>query len=189
MATTSPRADDHRDRAVADIIHVSAVAAAATAVQPIPLLDLALLAPVQIVMVQKIGRLHGYELDRKAVVEILSTFGASIATQSVLLSASKLIPVLGWAVAVPMAYAITHAIGEVADYYFTCGRGVPNRALKRRFRDIFRTRRREQTEAVKRGGFKARLQALVDAYEAGLLSEDEFKLAKKQLLDELRRTR
>ena len=187
MVTAEAREQAHRAGAVADVIHLSAVVSAATVVQPIPLLDLALLAPAQIVMVQKIGRLHGYELDRKAVLEVLSTFGASLATQSVLLSASKLVPVLGWVMAVPMAYAITHAVGEVADYYFTCGRGVSDRELRRRFRDIFRARKRQHAEAVGRTSLAQRLQSLVDAHEADLLSEEEFREAKQALLDELRR--
>ncbi|MEM6786174.1 MAG: DUF697 domain-containing protein [Myxococcota bacterium] len=186
-ASRPSAAEPERDAAIADVIHMSAVAAAATAVQPIPLLDLALLAPVQIVMVQKIGRHHGYELDRKAVLEVLSTFGASLATQSVLLSASKLLPVVGWVVAVPMAYAITHAIGEVADHYFRCGRGVSNRELQRRFRSIFRARRRQHAAGMKNPSLKRRLQDLVDAHEAGLIDEETFRRAKEALLDELRR--
>jgi uncharacterized protein (DUF697 family) len=100
---------------------VCSIAAAAAAIPPVPLLDIALLAPIQTGMVQGIGRIYGQRLDRKSVLEILSTFGASLVSQSVIMAAAKLLPFFGWAAAVSMAYALTHAIGEVSDHYFRTG--------------------------------------------------------------------
>src|SRR5262245_31823922 len=80
---------EEKTKAVRDVTVVCSVAAAAVAVQPVPLLDMALLAPIHVGMVQAIGRVHGATLDRKSVVEILGTFGASIVTRGVVLSALK----------------------------------------------------------------------------------------------------
>ena len=86
-----------KGEAVRDVTTVCSVAAAAVAIQPVPLLDMALLAPIHVAMVQAIGQVHGSKLDRKSVIEILSTFGASIVTRAAVLSAIKIVPVFGWA--------------------------------------------------------------------------------------------
>ena len=93
--------EETKNAAVRDVIQVASVAASAITVQPFPFLDTALLAPVHIGMVQAIGRIHGYELDRKAVLEILSTFGATLLAQNALLAATKLLPFVGWVVVHP----------------------------------------------------------------------------------------
>ena len=49
-----------------DVTVVCSVAAAAAAVQPVPLLDIALLAPIHVGMVQAIGQVHGHKLDTKS---------------------------------------------------------------------------------------------------------------------------
>ena len=49
-----------------------------------------------------------------AVSEILSTLGASIIAQNVIMAAAKLIPFLGWLITISMAYALTYAIGEAS---------------------------------------------------------------------------
>ncbi|MEX1364737.1 MAG: DUF697 domain-containing protein, partial [Nannocystaceae bacterium] len=89
-----------KKRAVRELVEVCSVAAAAMTIQPIPLLDTALIAPIQIGMVQGIGKIHGYALDRRSIVEILSTFGASIVAQNLIMAAAKLIPFFGWVVTI-----------------------------------------------------------------------------------------
>ncbi|MBL8943758.1 MAG: DUF697 domain-containing protein, partial [Myxococcales bacterium] len=110
--------DEDRQRAVRELVQVCSVAAGAMTIQPFPLLDTALIAPIQIAMVQGIGKIHGHKLDTKSVLEMLSTFGASIVAQNVIMAAAKLIPFFGWVVTISMAYAMTWAIGEVSDHYF-----------------------------------------------------------------------
>ena len=104
-----------RDHAIREVIQIASAAAAAVSVQPIPFVDVALVSPIQIVMVQAIARVHGYALDKKAVLEILSTFGASLVAQNVIMAAAKFVPFLGWLVALSMSFALTYAIGEVSD--------------------------------------------------------------------------
>ena len=108
--------DEDRQRAVRELVQVCSVAAGAMTIQPFPLLDTALIAPIQIAMVQGIGKIHGHKLDTKSVLEMLSTFGASIVAQNVIMAAAKLIPFFGWVVTISMAYAMTWAIGEVSDH-------------------------------------------------------------------------
>jgi uncharacterized protein (DUF697 family) len=178
--------DEEKARHVRDLVQVCSIAAAAVAVQPIPFLDLALLAPIQIGMVQGIGRIHGHDLDRKSVIEILSTFGASLVTQSVIMTSAKLVPFFGWAAALSMAYAITHAIGEVSDHYFRTGRGVPQDSLREMFDACYRRARREKEATTARDAtLKDKLQQLTRAYAMGLLTEEEYTRKKEELLKTL----
>lgn len=177
--------DEERREAVERIVQLSAVAAGAVAFQPIPLLDTVLVSPIQIGMVQAIGRIHGHRLDEKSILEMLSTFGASILAQNVILSATKFIPIFGWLTAVSMAYALTWAIGEVSDYYFREGRGVSSEELKERFQSVYQAKKSEKEASLKEAGpdrLKDRLAQLKEALDAGLLTEEEFDQKRRDIL-------
>ncbi len=154
-----------RAEAVRDLITVCSAASAAAALQPLPFLDLAGTGPVQIGMVQGIGRIHGYRLDRTSVLEILSTFGASILAQQAVLGGMRFIPLLGSLVGAGMAWAMTWAIGEVADHYFACGRGVPPHELREMLRRVYKDKRRE---ARRRGGRPPEPEAEAEADQPAL---------------------
>jgi len=172
-----------KDGAVRDVIQVCSIAAAAVTIQPVPLLDTALVAPIQIGMVQAIGRVHGYKLDRKSILEILGTFGASLVAQNVIMAAAKLIPFAGFLITTSMAYALTWAIGEVSDHYFRNGRGVPEGELRDMFKRVYEQKKAEK-QAQNKGNdtLKDRLEQLKKAYEAGLLTDEEFGRKKEELL-------
>jgi uncharacterized protein (DUF697 family) len=169
--------------AVRDLIQVCSIAAGAVAIQPIPFVDTALISPIQIGLVQGVGRIHGVKLDSKSVVEILSTFGASIVAQNVIMAAAKFVPFLGWVVAPSMAFALTFAVGEVSDYYFRTGRGVPQEELKAMFEKIYKQKRSEKEESLKKSGsLKDRLEQLKEAFSSGLITEAEYHAKKEELL-------
>lgn len=174
---------EEKDAAIRDVIQVCSIAAAAVTIQPIPLLDTALISPIQIAMVQAIGRVHGHRLDKKSIMEILGTFGASIVAQNVIMAAAKLIPFAGALITISMAYALTWAIGEVSDHYFRNGRGVPQGELRDMFKRIYEQKKAEKQAAHKSDEtLKGKLEQLKKAYEAGLLTEDEFTRKKEDLL-------
>jgi len=174
---------EEKTKAVRDVTTVCSVAAAAVAIQPVPFLDMALLAPIHVAMVQAIGQVHGCSLDRKSVLEILGTFGASIVARSVVLSAVKLIPIFGWAASASMAYAMTYAIGEVSHAYFASGRGMASSELRSMFDAIYRrTRAEKEASAAENSTLAARLRQLTEAFEHGLLTEAEYRQKKEQLL-------
>jgi uncharacterized protein (DUF697 family) len=175
--------DEEKRKAVKELIEVCSIAAGAVTIQPIPFVDTALIAPIQIAMVQAIGRVHGHKLDRKSVVEILSTLGASIVAQNVIMAAAKLIPFFGWVVTISMAYALTWAIGEVSDLYFKTGRGVSTDVLKEKFQAIYKEKKAEKESANKSNQtLKEKLEQLKEAYAGGLLTEEEFSKKKEELL-------
>jgi len=174
---------EEKAQAVREMIQVCSVAAAAVAVQPFPLIDALLISPVQIALVQAIARIHGYKLDQKSVVEILSAFGAALVTQNLIIAAAKLVPFAGWIVGISMAYALTWAVGEVAEYYFKNGRGVSQDDLQVMFKKVYHAKKAEK-EAAHKGDttLKEKLQQLKDAREAGMITEDEFNAKKESLL-------
>lgn len=172
-----------KEEAVRDVIQVCSVASAAVAWQPFPLLDTVLISPIQIGMVQAIGRIHGHKLDQKSVLEILSTFGASLLAQNLIMAAAKFIPFAGWIVGMSMAYALTYAVGEVSDHYFRHGRGVDQQDLREMFDKVYKTKKAEkQAEHRSDESLKDRLEQLKEAYAAGLLTEQEFDAKKQELL-------
>lgn len=174
---------EERAQAVRGVIEMGSAGAAAAAIQPFPFLDLVFITPIQIGMVQAIGRIHGYALDRKSVLEILSTFGASILAQNLIVSSTKLIPFAGWVAAPAMSFALTWAVGEVSDHYFRTGRGVSPDELKEMFKKVYREKREEKVAAHKdNGSLKERLQQLKEAFESGALTEEEFEAKKADIL-------
>ncbi|HTB74557.1 MAG TPA: DUF697 domain-containing protein [Polyangiaceae bacterium] len=178
--------DAEKLAAVRDVTVACSVAAAAITVQPVPLLDIALLAPVHVGMVQAIGQVHGHKLDAKSVVEMLATFGGTIVTRSILGSVVKVIPVFGWAASASMAYAMTYAIGEVSHCYFASGRGLSSTQLRSMFRSVYDAKRTEKAAAAQANEtLKEKLRQITDAYEAGLLTAEEYREKKEQVLKEL----
>ena len=176
--------EEEKTTAVRELVQVCSVAAGALTIQPFPLLDSALIAPGQIGLVQGVGRIHGdKDLDNKAVLEMLSTFGASIVAQNLIMAAAKLIPFFGWVVTISMAYAMTWAIGEVSDHYFRNGRNVDEEELKAMFERIYKRKKEEKSAEHKADKtLKAKLEQLKKAREAGLLTDEEFETKKAAIL-------
>jgi uncharacterized protein (DUF697 family) len=174
-----------REEAVVDIIQMCSAAAAAVTVQPVPLVDTILISPIQIAMVQAIGRIYGHRLDKQAIGEILSTFGASIIAQNAIIAAGKLLPFVGWALSIAMAFALTYAIGEASDLYFSSGRSASIEELRGHFTQVYETKKQEWTTRIKADRcLKARLDELVEARKSGAITEEEFEQKKKEILTE-----
>ncbi len=175
--------ESERTTAIRELIQVSSIASAAVAIQPVPFVDSALIAPIQIGMVQGIGRIHGHRLDKKSVIEILSTLGASIVSQNIIMAAAKVVPFLGWAMSLSMAYALTFAIGEVSDHYFKSGRGASKEELRSMFERIYQDKKTEKAaEHQHNKSLKRRLEELQEAQKSGLLTEEEFQRTKEEIL-------
>jgi len=174
---------EERQEAVTEVIQVCSVAAGAVAVQPIPLLDVVLITPIQVAMVRAIGRVHGHRLDEKAVIEMISTFGASIVAQNVVMAAAKFVPFAGWVASIAMAYGLTWAIGDVAAFYFENGRGVAPGDLKSRFRKVYEQKKSEKMSAHKGNRtLKQRLEELTEARKSGLIDDETYEAMKQKIL-------
>jgi uncharacterized protein (DUF697 family) len=175
--------EEEKQTAIRELVQVCSVAAGAMTVQPFPFVDTVLIAPIQIAMVQGIGKIHGYKLDKKSILEMLSTFGASIVAQNVIMAAVKFIPFFGWVVTISMAYALTWAIGEVSNRYFASGRTLDDTELKSMFDTIYKEKKQEKAEQHKQNKtLRTRLEELKDARKQGLLTDEEFEKKKAEIL-------
>src|SRR5690606_33637516 len=65
------RTEEERERVATEVIRVCSIGAAAVVVQPLPMLDIALLTPIHVAMVKAIGGIYGYTLDRKTALGII----------------------------------------------------------------------------------------------------------------------
>jgi uncharacterized protein (DUF697 family) len=179
----SEATDEEKQKAVRELVQVCAVAAGAVTIQPIPFVDTALIAPIQIGLVQGIGKIHGFKLDKRSILEMLSTFGASLVAQNVIMAAAKFVPFLGWLVTMSMAYAMTWAIGEVSEHYFRNGRNVDEGELKKMFERVYKAKKSEKEKAHKGDKtLKEKLEELKEAKKDGLLTDEEFEAKKAELL-------
>ena len=88
--------------------------------------------PLQMKMVYRVGKRHGYELDRGHIKEFLATAGLGLSSQVVEGFARKLLKgvlgkgmvgsLAGQAVSSGFSFASTYALGKVAQSYYAGGR-------------------------------------------------------------------
>jgi uncharacterized protein (DUF697 family) len=129
--------DEEKDCAVRRLIQTGCAAATVVALQPVPALDIALLMPIQVGMVQGIGRVHGYRLDKKSVLEILRNVRTGLATQHATLIAAKLVPAVGTLIAACVANGLTYAVGTLGDHYFRDGRNMMPEMMRATLRGAY----------------------------------------------------
>ncbi|RPI41645.1 MAG: DUF533 domain-containing protein, partial [Betaproteobacteria bacterium] len=105
--------------------------------------------PLQMKMVYRIGKAHGFELDRGHIKDLLATLGVGLTSQYVEEIGRKLIGGLlkkvggGIAGALgrqaagsAMAFATTYALGHVAKQYYGAGRALSAQNLKAAFQSM-----------------------------------------------------
>jgi uncharacterized protein (DUF697 family)/tellurite resistance protein len=105
--------------------------------------------PLQMKMVYRIGKAHGYELDRGHIKDLLATLGVGLTSQYIEEIGRKLIGGLlrkvggGLAGALgrqatgsAMAFATTYALGQVAKQYYGGGRTLDMNRLKGAFQSM-----------------------------------------------------
>lgn len=114
--------------------------------------------PLQVRLVYRIGKAHGYELDRGHIKDFLATTGVGMTGQYVEQFGRKLIggllgKVLGGAgraigsqaTGSAFSFATTWAIGTVARQYYGGGRTLDTAALKQSFAGLFEQAKTLQT--------------------------------------------
>jgi len=99
--------------------------------------------PLQMKLVYRIGKAHGYELDRSHIKDFLATIGVGLTSQYLEQAGRKLLGgLLGkmgggflggvgkQAVSSGMSFASTYALGHVAKRYYAGGRTLSTQMLK-----------------------------------------------------------
>lgn len=105
--------------------------------------------PLQMKLVHRIGRLHGYEADRAQIRDLLATLGVGLTGQYLETVGRRLLGGLlgkvgggllgslaSGATGAAMSFATTYAIGAVARRYYAGGRVMSAELLHRSFTDM-----------------------------------------------------
>jgi uncharacterized protein (DUF697 family) len=165
------------------LIRMASAVATVSTMQPLPFVDIVLLTPMQVRMVQDIGLIHGYRLDEKTVRQTFRPALPRILACQAKIALSKCIPVpaIPGAYADTVAYALTHAIGEASDRYFLLQRTTAPDQMKPRFEAIyrgtferaFRLKRDEMKATFRSPEVRRQVKELKKAQRAGKIDEGE----------------
>lgn len=92
---------------------------------PIPVADIAVLTPLQLLMIAIVGGLSCRDFNKETAREYLAAAGVNIGAAMGLRSAAqqlvRLIPFGGWAISGTIASSATYALGKSAEAYFFAG--------------------------------------------------------------------
>lgn len=121
-ARAFPGARGVRRRVASTITRATSTLAVTVAVAPVPIADLAMLAPLQALLVTSIAYLSGRKWDRRTAVEWIGSVGlvgaAALGLRWGAVQVIKMVPVLGTVAAASIAGAGTLAIGRNAARFF-----------------------------------------------------------------------
>lgn len=165
---------------VQELLRTCATAAGATCVQPTPYVDVGMFNPIQVSLVRAVGRVRGEKVDKAEASQVLSKIGASLVQQSGMLGTDT--SGGSWVPHVATAYALTWAVGEAADVYYR-DMSTATDALQAAFEAAFERMRSEKVAAAPSAeALTDRLEQVNEAFEADLLSEDEYMRLKERVL-------
>jgi uncharacterized protein (DUF697 family) len=114
--------------------------------------------PLQMKMVYRLGKLHGFELDRSSIKDFLATLGVGLTSQYVEQIGRRLIGGLlgkiaggiggglgSAATGSAFSFASTYALGQVAKRYYAGGRTINTDTLKSAFSGLLSEAKSMQT--------------------------------------------
>jgi len=125
--------------------------------------------PLQMKLVYRIGKAHGYELDRGHIKDFLATAGVGLTSQYLEQAGRKLLGgLLGrigggivssmgkQAISSGMSFASTYALGHVAKRYYAGGRTLTTQMLKDTYASVMQQGRNLQSQYLPQIQTKAR---------------------------------
>jgi uncharacterized protein (DUF697 family) len=132
--------------------------------------------PLQMKMVYRVGKAHGYELDRGHVKDLLATLGVGLTSQYIEEFGRKLlggllrkvgggmIGALGrQAAGSAVSFATTYALGHVAKQYYAGGRTLSADKLKAAFQSLL-----GEAQSL-RGGYAGEIEQKAKTIDVGRL--------------------
>lgn len=148
-----------------------------------PALDVAVLTPLHVAVVQDVARARGRSLDNAAATGVLQRIGATAEGQGALASSSTLPD--GWLKTAAVAYALTVAVGEAAARALADA-PIADDALKDVFEASFERVLGEKTAAHRNGSALGdKLEQVREAYDADLITEAEMIALRERVLSAL----
>lgn len=181
--TGGSTSSEEKARAGAKLIRKTSARAAVITLQPVPFADAVILPPIHHHMVRAIARIHGCHLDDRTERRMFRAIRSPMLASQTTIAVAKLIQMIPFApeaIAVSVAYALTHAIGEASDQYLS-SRDVPVDEMKARFETIYKERfgqafrvKRDQLDALfRRPETRKKIEELSKAHRDGKLDEAE----------------
>jgi uncharacterized protein (DUF697 family) len=176
----SAASDGDKAARVQELLRACATAAGATCVQPTPYVDVGMFNPIQVALVRAVGRVRGEKVDKAEASQVMNKIGASLVQQVGMLGSDT--SGGSWVPHVATAYALTWAVGEAADTYYRDMATAPD-TLQAAFEAAFERMRSEKVAAAPAAeALTERLEQVNEAFEADLLSEDEYMRLKERVL-------
>ncbi len=178
---------DEQENVERVVAETGVVAGVISCLQPIPLADIVVLAPLHVKMTLQIGRIKGFEVSQERAVEIvrevLAAAWLALASQAVIGVIGKLIPPARAVFNFTLNYAATWAIGSVVAYYFDCLREGTSPSA-----DVMKELFAEELRAGKTHGAAAggdALQARAEALRERVRRRDPALVTKTRLVPRL----
>jgi uncharacterized protein (DUF697 family) len=159
--------EEEKAGVVEETIRMSSSRAALVVLQPLPLVDGALLMPLHRRMVQCIGRIRGHG-EKEATDRIFRALFGRLLTPHLTIAGVKalpFVPVVPDLIAMSVAYALTYTLGAVSDDCFRDPAVPPDCEVRKRFDATYR-KKLAATYREKRDEIKARFRRKSEHPEA-----------------------
>ncbi|MBI4850882.1 MAG: DUF697 domain-containing protein [Acidobacteria bacterium] len=163
---------DSKREIAKQLSHIAATACAALALQPIPIADVFVITPLQVLLVQAIGRVYGVPLSTKTALEVATNIGLGVILQQIFVAMVKVgIPLMGGLLVSTYVYTSTFYMGKIAQIYFEKGRPLTPQEV-------------QQVQAT-RSRAEERLKEIDHLKTIGLITEEEYFNKRTKILDEI----
>jgi small GTP-binding protein len=177
---------DTKQRRSRQLVHGTAVLAAAVAVSPVPVSDVIILIPMQAGMVISIGAIYGYKLTAGQAKEILVVTGGGIVFRYAYQVLVKFLPGWGSLIGPVVAYSGTIAIGEAALAYFRSGTKATPEEIAKVYEGAKEKAERDFKASRELDILKVRqeeIKTLNEKLSKGEISQEEYEKRIKELLE------
>lgn len=136
-----------KEEKINKIINYYSFAAGSAAIQPIPLIDSAFLAPIQVAMVIHIGKIHKIKITKGIAGGLVSAIGLSFLGNILFISLVSFFPGIKQLLGPAIAYSLTYTSGLIVNELFSTGNLNPT---KEQLRELCEKYKGELKDAKKR---------------------------------------
>ena len=107
-----------RDEKANKIINYYAIATGAAAIEPIPIVDSFLIAPIQLAMIIQLGRIYGVDITKSVAGGLVQALGLSLAGNYLFLILVGFFPGVKQVLGPAIAYSLTYTSGLIIKELF-----------------------------------------------------------------------
>ncbi|MGL6010274.1 MAG: DUF697 domain-containing protein [Shewanella oncorhynchi] len=122
------REEESREVRSDNIIQRYSLLAGAAALQPIPFVDSMFIAPIQIMMMMRLGRVYDVEVTKSVAGGVVSSIGLSLIGSFLFLTFASVFPGIKQVIGPAIAYGLTYSTGLIVRELFLTGNLSPTKA-------------------------------------------------------------